>query len=83
MLKFRLPGENCLIFNWHSSGAAPGISFFAVTTKDNEYCTNWRNNTAAVITRDTVPVHYAALFINRSVNDNYMTLLMALHHTLD
>ena len=27
------------------------------------------------------PVHYAALFINRTINNNYMTLLMALHHT--
>ena len=29
------------------------------------------------------PVHYAALFINRTINNNYMTLPMALHHTLD
>ena len=29
------------------------------------------------------PVHYAALFINRTINNNYMTLLMALHHTHD
>ena len=26
------------------------------------------------------PVHYAALFINKTINNNYMTLLMALHH---
>ena len=29
------------------------------------------------------PVHYAALFINRTINNNYMTLSMALHHTHD
>ena len=29
--------ENCLIFNWHISRAAPGISFFRVPTKDDEY----------------------------------------------
>ena len=29
------------------------------------------------------PIHYAALLINRTVNNNYMTLLMALHHTND
>ena len=29
------------------------------------------------------PVHYAALFIKRTINNNYMTLLMALHHTHD
>ena len=49
-----MSGENCLIFNWHSFRAAPGISFFDVPTKDEEYCTNWRNNIFAVITRDTV-----------------------------
>ena len=27
------------------------------------------------------PVHYAALYINATINNNYMTLLMALHHT--
>ena len=27
------------------------------------------------------PVHYAALFINRTINNNFMTLLMALHHS--
>ena len=32
---------------------------------------------------DKFPVHYAALFINRTINNNYMTLLMALHHTHD
>ena len=29
------------------------------------------------------PVRYATLFINRTINNNYMTLLMALHHTHD
>ena len=29
------------------------------------------------------PVHYEALFINRTVNNNYLTLLMALHHIHD
>ena len=29
------------------------------------------------------PVHYAALLIKRTINNNYMTLLMALHHTHD
>ena len=28
-------------------------------------------------------VHYVALFINRTINNNYMTLSMALHHTHD
>ena len=32
---------------------------------------------------DDFPVHYAALFINRNINNNYMTLLMVLHHTHD
>ena len=49
-----MPGENCLIFNWHSSRAAPGISFFRVQTKDDEHSINWRKNIVAVITRDTV-----------------------------
>ena len=49
-----MSGENCLIFNWHISRAAPGISFFGVPAKDNKYYTNWRNNIVAVITRDTV-----------------------------
>ena len=52
--ELRISGENYLIFNWHSSRAAPGISFFGVPTNDVEYCTNWINNTVAVITRDTV-----------------------------
>ena len=43
-----------LNFNWHSSRAAPGVSCFGVPTKDDEYCTNWRNNIVAVITCDTV-----------------------------
>ena len=52
----RMPSENCLICNWHSSRAAPGISFFGVPTKDDEcyYSTARRNNIVAVITRDTV-----------------------------
>ena len=54
MLNLIISGENCLIFNWHSSRAAPGISVFGVTIKDDEYCKNWRNNIVAVITRDTV-----------------------------
>ena len=54
MLNLRMPGENCLIFNWHSSRATPGISFFGVPAKDNEYCINWRNTIVTVITRDTV-----------------------------
>ena len=49
-----MSGENCLSFNWHSSRAAPGISFFRVPTKDDEYSINWRNNIVAVITRDRV-----------------------------
>ena len=49
-----MPGENCSIFNCHSSRAAPGISFFRVPTKDDEYSTNWRNKIVAVITRDRV-----------------------------
>ena len=28
-----------------------------------------------------LPVHYAALFVNTTINNNYMTLLMALYHT--
>ena len=49
-----MSGENCLIYNWHGSKAAPGILFFGVLAKDNEYCRNWWNNIVAVITRDTV-----------------------------
>ena len=40
-----MSGENCLTFNWHISRAAPGISFFGVSAKDNEYSTNWRETT--------------------------------------
>ena len=32
---------------------------------------------------DDFQVHYGALFINRTINNNYMTLLMVLHHTHD
>ena len=48
-----MSGESCLIYNWHSSRAASGISFFRAPTKDDEYNINWRNNIVAVITRDT------------------------------
>ena len=48
-----MSGESCLIFNWHSSRAASGISFFRAPTKDDEYKINWRNNIVAVITCDT------------------------------
>ena len=50
----RMPGENCLIFNWYSSRAAPAISFFRVPTRDDEYIVNWRNNIVAVITLNTL-----------------------------
>ena len=50
----RMPGENCSIFNCHTSIAAPGISFFRVPTKGEEYSTNWRNKIVAVITHDRV-----------------------------
>ena len=53
VLNLRMSGENCLIFNWHSSRAASGISFFRVPTKDEEYSINWRNNIVVVITCDT------------------------------
>ena len=53
-LNVRMSGENCLIFNWHSSRVASGISIFRAPTKDDEYSINWRNNIVAVITRDTV-----------------------------
>ena len=140
-------GENCLIFNWHSSRVAPEMSVFRVPTKGDEYSTNGRNNIVAVITRDMVkiknrtfwvelssrkkwsvisnlfllnyiyhyiskwstvlelyrtsffsmkswrvkfrnflgdlPVCYAALFTKRTINNIYMTFLMALHQTHD
>ena len=47
-----MSGENCLIFNWYGSRAAPGISFSRVPTKDDEYSINWSNNIVAVITHD-------------------------------
>ena len=53
VLNLRMSDESCLIFNWHSCGAASGISFFRVPIKDDEYCINWRSNIAAVITCDT------------------------------
>ena len=46
-----MSGENCLIFNWHDSRAAPGISFSRIPTKDDEGSINWRNNIVAVIDR--------------------------------
>ena len=48
-----MSGESCLIFNWHSSRAASGISFVRAPTKDDEHNINWRNNIVAVITSDT------------------------------
>ena len=54
VLNLRMPAENCLILNWHSSRAAPGISFVRVPTKDDKCSINWRNNIVAVINRDTV-----------------------------
>ena len=54
MLNLRISVDNCLISSWHSSKAAPGISFSGVPTKDDKYCTNWKNDIAAVITRDTM-----------------------------
>ena len=54
MLNLRISGENRKIFNWHVSRAAPGISFFRVSTKNDKDSTNWKNNIVAVITRDTV-----------------------------
>ena len=54
VLKLRMSGENCLTFNWHSSRAAPAISFFRLPTKDDENGINWINNIVAVFTRDTV-----------------------------
>ena len=44
--------KDCLIFDYHSSRATPGISFFRVPTKDDDYSTNWRNNTVAVFPGD-------------------------------
>ena len=32
---------------------------------------------------DDFPIHHAALFINRTINNKYMTLSMALHHAHD
>ena len=44
----RMSRENCLIFNWHGSRAAPGISS---TNKSDEYSINCRNNIVTVLTR--------------------------------
>ena len=54
VLNLRISGESCLIFKWHSSRTAPGITFLGVPTKDDEYYTNWRNNIVSVITRDAM-----------------------------
>ena len=54
VLNLRISGENSLIFNCHSSRAAPGISFFRVPAKDDEYSINWRKSIVAVITPDKV-----------------------------
>ena len=55
MLNLRISGENCLIFNWHSSRAAPGISFLVCQQRiTNIVQTGRRKNIVAVITRDTV-----------------------------
>ena len=40
VLNLRILSENCLIFNWLSSRAVPGISFFSVPTKNDEYNIN-------------------------------------------
>ena len=54
VLNLRMPGENRLIFKWHSSREAPRISFIRAPTKDDEYSMNWRNDIVAVVNRDTV-----------------------------
>ena len=54
VLNLTIPEENCSIFNWRCSRAAPRISFFEVPTKDDEYSKNWRNKVIAFITRDRV-----------------------------
>ena len=51
VLSLRMSDENCLIYNWHGSRAAPRISFSRVPAKDDEYSVTWRNNIVAVITR--------------------------------
>ena len=50
----RMSCDDCLIFNWHGSRSVPGISFFRVPIKDDEYSINWRNKIFTVITRETV-----------------------------
>ena len=52
VLNLRISGENCLIFNWHSSRATPGISFLEYQQRMTNI--NWRNNISAVTTRDTI-----------------------------
>ena len=49
-----MSGENYLTFNWHGSRAAPGISFFRLPAKHDEYSINWKSKIVAVITRYTV-----------------------------
>ena len=51
-----MSGENCLIFNWYGSWAAPQVSFFRVQTKDDEYSKTWKNNIVAIITRDKLGI---------------------------
>ena len=36
VLNLRMPGESCLISNWHGSRAVPGILFSIVPTKDEK-----------------------------------------------
>ena len=50
-----MSGESYLIFNWHTSRAASGNSFFRVPTKDDEYSINWKTNTVAVINCVVIP----------------------------
>ena len=144
--------ENCLIFNWHSSRTAPGISFFQSTSKGWRILAvettllqlllvirRWRqfkktnqkpNILSCIILKKTrsvisklfllncifydisnwskvlefyltsffnmkswrvkfrnflgdLPVHFAALFIYKTITNNCMTLLMALQHAHD
>ena len=54
VLSLKMPGDNCSISNWDTSRGASGISFFRVSTKDEAYSRNWRNNIVAVVTCDRV-----------------------------
>ena len=53
VLNLRMSGYSWLIFNWHSSRAASGISYFWAPTKDDEYNIKRRNNIVAVVACDT------------------------------